>query len=125
MVMNIFIAASERAMCVEKKKRRNRARGIGFSLPGLGALQGSRNTRVFEDQRALSLVLEEKDPLLAIRAFWICPPLDEKCPLLVVEPSVAVHRLRQPHAYPVAACDLCEGVDHFLRKRLEEDCAGT
>jgi len=34
MVMNIFIAASERAMCVQKKKGRNRARGVGFSLSG-------------------------------------------------------------------------------------------
>jgi hypothetical protein len=96
MVISIFIAASERASIFKKEKGRNRARGIGFSLPRLRALQGSRNTRVFEDQRALSLVLEEKDPLLAIRAFRIRSPLDEKSSLLVVEPSVAVH-LHQSH----------------------------
>ena len=125
MVMSIFIAASERAMCIQKTEREKPSQRRRLLPSRLGALQGSRNTRVFEDQRALSLVLEEKDSLLAIRAFWICFPLDEKCSLLVVEPSVAVDGLRQPHAYPLAAGDLCEGVDHLLRERLEEDCAGT
>ena len=76
-------------------------------------------------KRALSLVLKEKDPLFAFRAFRIGDSLDEKCSLLVVEPDIAVDGLRQPHSYPLAAGHVREGIDDLLRKRLEEHRAGT
>src|SRR5215469_6258460 len=91
----------------------------------LGMLHGTWSTRVFEDKRAFSRVLEEKYPLLTFRALRIRHPLDQKCPLLIIEPDVAVHGLGKSHSYARTTGDLRKGIDHLLRKRLEENGAGT
>ena len=50
---------------------------------------------------------------------------DEECPPLIVKPRIAVDGLWHSNPNPLAASHLREGIDHLLRKRLEENCAGT
>src|ERR1700691_4503005 len=94
-------------------------------LRRLGVPQGNGSTRVFEQQIALPLVLEEKDSLFAFRAFRIGDSFDEECSPLIVKPRIAIDGLRHSNPNPLAASHLREGIDHLLRKRLEEDRAGT
>ena len=63
-------------------------------LGRLGALL-LRNARVFEDQCPLPFVLEEEYPLLSVWPIRVLDPFNEKCPLLIVEPNVAVDHLWQ------------------------------
>src|ERR1700693_6362174 len=88
-------------------------------LRRLGVPQGNGSTRVFEQQIALPLVLKEKDPLLAFRAFRIGDSCDEKSPPLIVKPRIAVDGLRHSNPNPLAASHLRKGINHLLRERLE------
>src|ERR1019366_2526777 len=124
-VVSVFIAASWGATIVQKNGKEKPSQRLRLLLRRLGASQGNGSTRVFEQQIALPLVLKEKDPLLAFRAFRIGDSFDEECSPLIVKPGIAVDGLRHSNPNPLSASHLREGIDHLLRERLEDDRAGT
>src|SRR5580693_10274797 len=116
--MDVFIAASSGRDVFQNEKEEPSQR-LWLLLFRLGVFRGCWKTRVFEDQRALSLVLEEKDLLFAIRAFRILDLFDKPGALLAVEPDIAADGFRKAHSDPLAASYLGKGVDDFLWERLE------
>src|SRR3954453_9160930 len=110
-----FIVVSSGANTKEKQSRLARA----SPLP-LGVFHAFRNRCIVEDELALPPILKKENPLLAFRALWIDDPLNEECPLFVFKPDKPVDRLWKPDANPLAAGHVCEGIDHLLGERLEQ-----
>src|ERR1700686_1832184 len=70
-VVRVFKAASWGATIIPKNAKEKPSHRLTLLLRRLGVLQGNGSTRVFKQQIALPLILKEKDPLLAFRAFGI------------------------------------------------------